>query len=126
MCVCTHVRVCVCMSFHKGEIHYSDNESIWDNMRQFTSPVIVSSICGEDGFPARSQRTSSSASASLACSPTAAAAALSPIQEQHRERDSEGLCLHPWGRAVLFSGGGVLSASTGKTGSGKSSSSLQK
>lgn len=38
--------VSVCVSFHKGEIHYSDNESIWDNMRQFTSPVIVSSICG--------------------------------------------------------------------------------
>lgn len=76
MCVC----VCARTGFHKGEIHYSDNESIWDNMRQFTSPVLVSSICGEDAFPARSQRTSSSATASLACLPTDAAAAHISIQ----------------------------------------------
>lgn len=50
------VSVCACE--HEAEIHYSDNESIWDSMRQFTSPVVVSSIPGEDTLPARSQRTS--------------------------------------------------------------------
>lgn len=59
---------------HEGEIHYSDNESIWDNMRQFTSPVVVFSIQEEDTFPAQSQRTSSGAAASLAWLPTSDAA----------------------------------------------------
>lgn len=75
------MRVCV----HEGEIHYSDNESIWDNMRQFTSPVVVSSIQGEDTSPARSQRMSSSAAASLACLSIRAAAMPGPIQEHRRK-----------------------------------------
>ena len=69
MCVCK--RECA----HEGEIHYLDNESIWDNMRQFTSPVVVSSIQEEDTFPSRSQRTLSSAVASLARLPMDAAPA---------------------------------------------------
>lgn len=53
MCKREKERLC------EGEIHYSDNESIWDSMRQFTSPVVVSTIRGEDTLPARSQRTPS-------------------------------------------------------------------
>ncbi len=60
MCAC----VCVCAL---GRDSLSDNESIWDNMRQFTSPVVVFSIQGQDTFTAQSQRTSISAAASLAC-----------------------------------------------------------
>lgn len=71
--------VCVCV--REGEIHYSDNESIWDSMRQFTSPVVVSSIQGEDTFPVQSQRTSSSIMASLACRPTDTVAVQSFIQD---------------------------------------------
>lgn len=77
--ICSQERRCVCVSerkrreesmcvrVHGGEIHYSDNESIWDNMRQFTSPVVVSGAERvEDTPPARSHRMWSSAAASLA------------------------------------------------------------
>lgn len=95
--------VCVCV--HVGEIHYSDNESIRDNTRQFTSPVVVFSIEGEDTFPARSQRTWSSAAASLACLPTAAAATTCRVLFQSTiECVSSGVSLHLPGCGVLFSG----------------------
>lgn len=58
-------RACVCV--REGEIHYSDNESIWESMRQFASPVFVSSIQGEDALPVGSWRTASSEAALLAC-----------------------------------------------------------
>lgn len=113
---------------HEGEIHYSDNESIWDNMRQFTSPVVVSSIQGEDTFPAQSQRTSSSAAASLACLPTDAAAVQSTIQE-HRWACllrsfslSAGLCCFcPLVKACsVHSQGFLVTVARAKTGSDKS------
>lgn len=78
-------RESMCVCVHEGEIHYSDNESIWDNMRQFTSPVVVSSIQGEDTSPARSQRMSSSAAASLACLSIYTAAMPGSIQEHRRK-----------------------------------------
>lgn len=117
-----------CVRVHEGEIHYSDNESIWDNMRQFTSPVVVSSIQGEDTFPAQSQRTSSSAAASLACLPTDAAAVQSTIQEHRRVcllrsfALSAGLCCFCSlvKACSVHSQGFIVTVARAKTGSDKS------
>ena len=110
----------------EGEIHYSDNESIWDNMRQFTSPVVVSSIQGEDTSAARSQRTSSGVAASLACPPTDAAATQSSIQEcQVVKYVSSGISLYIvfvlWLRHARYIQRGVIvSVAAAKTGDDKS------
>lgn len=57
----------MCVRVHGGVIHYSDNESIWDNMRQFTSPVVISGTERVEDTPAaRSHRTVSGATDLLA------------------------------------------------------------
>lgn len=108
----------------EGEIHYSDNESIWDNMRQFTSPVVVSSIQGEDTSAARSQRTSSSVAASLACLPTDAAAMQSSIQEHRQVCLFRSFSLYSFCPLVeacsVHSEGVIVSVAAAKTGSDKS------
>lgn len=97
-------------------------------MRQFTSPVVVSSIQGEDTFPALSQRTSSSGAASLACLPRDATAVQSPIQKHCREClfRSFSLCMGPCcfrplvKACSVHSGGFIVLVDGVKTGSDKS------
>lgn len=97
-------------------------------MRQFTSPVVVSSIQGEDTFPALSQRTSSSGAASLACLPRDATAVQSSIQKHCREClfRSFSLCMGPCcfrplvKACSVHSGGFIVIVDGLKTGSDKS------
>lgn len=112
--------VCV----HEWEIHYSDNESIWDNMRQFTSPVVVSSI---QGALSSSEPEDDERCCGLVSMP-AAAAAQSSFQEYCQVclfrsfSLSTGLCcLCPLVKACsVHLEGFIVSVAGAKTGSDKS------